>query len=90
MDGCSSGETNLKGDLMAKSVARRSAGDALTKVCAQRFSLPKKTLKKAVQEATIRLVADRIAKEEIDSSWKEVIGRTKRRRRKPRAASPKK
>lgn len=66
---------------MAKTPPFRSAGDAKIKASAQRFDLPKKALRKAVQDATLRLVAERIAREEIDREWKNVVVRSKRRRK---------
>jgi hypothetical protein len=74
---------------MAKSVASGSDGDAVIKACAQQFNLPKKALRRAVQEATLRLVAEKIARERIEPTWKEVVDRTKPPKKRPRGASAK-
>jgi len=49
----------------------------MLKSAAQRLDLSKKTLKKAVRDATVRLVAEKIARERVDSSWQEISERAK-------------
>jgi hypothetical protein len=61
---------------MAKSQATNS-GDALIKASAQRFGVSKKAMRKAVREARVRLAAEKIAREQFESSWQEVVDLSK-------------
>jgi hypothetical protein len=60
---------------MAKSAASPEARD---RALAERLRLSRKRLKKAVREETIRLVAERIAEEQVDSAWQEIAALEKR------------
>ena len=60
---------------MAKSSTTMSQLDILTKTCAQHLSLSKKSLKKAVEEATVRRVAEKIAEEHFEALWQEINAR---------------
>ncbi len=55
---------------MAKSSTTASQRDALIRVCAKNSSFSKKSLKKAVEEVTIRLIAEKIAQEHLQALWK--------------------
>ena len=57
---------------MAKSSTTPSRRDALIRECARHSSFSKKSLKKAVEEATIRLMAEQIAQEHLQTLWKEM------------------
>ena len=59
---------------MAKSLTTMSQRDILTKTCAEHLGVSKKSLKKAVEEATVRLVAEKIAKEHFEASWPGING----------------
>ncbi len=74
---------------MAKSAPARSGGDGMLKTAAERLKLSKKALKKAVREATVRLVAERIAREQFDSSWQEISDQAKQPSPKPKSESSK-
>jgi hypothetical protein len=68
---------------MAKSEAKTSVGEALIKASAQRYGVSKKAMKKAVREAKVRLAAEKIAREQLDSEWQAVVDLS----RQPTAAS---
>jgi len=61
-----------------KATKKKAPGDGLLKCCAQDLGISKKMLKRAVREAKLRAVAERIAREEIESSWSEILDRAKR------------
>ncbi len=60
---------------MAKSSTTMSQRDILTRTCAQQLGVSKKSLKKAVEEATVRRVAEKIAEEHFEALWQEINGR---------------
>jgi hypothetical protein len=68
---------------MAKSDGKSAAGEALIKASAERYGVSKKTMKKAVREAKVRLAAEKIAREQLDSEWQQVVDLS----RQPTAAS---
>lgn len=74
---------------MAKTAPARSGGDTMLKSAAERLNLSKKALKKAVRDATVRLVAEKIARERLDSSWQEIADQARQPSPKPKAESPK-
>jgi len=57
---------------MAKSSTPMSQQDILTKTCAAQLGVSKKSLKKAVEEATVRRVAEKIAEEHFEALWQEI------------------
>jgi hypothetical protein len=61
-----------------KTIEKQAPGDGLLKCCAQALGISKKILKRAVREVKLRAVAERIAREEIESKWGEILDRTKR------------
>jgi hypothetical protein len=69
---------------MAKSARGPSAHDETIKAFAQQLGLSRKALKKAVQEATVRLAAERIAREHLDSTWQEVANLAKQQQPQPK------
>ena len=60
---------------MAKSSTPMSQRETLTKTCAEHLGVSKKSLKKAVAEATVRRVAEKIAEEHFEALWQEINGR---------------
>ncbi len=60
---------------MAKSSTPMSQRDTLTKTCAEHLGVSKKSLKKAIKEATVRRIAEKIAEEHFDALWQEINGR---------------
>ncbi len=60
---------------MAKSSTTMSQRDILTKTCAQHLGVSNKSLKKAVEEATVRRVAEKIAEEHFEALWQEINAR---------------
>lgn len=72
---------------MAKSAPARSGEDAMLKNAAQRLNLSRKALKKAIREATVRLVAEKIARERVDSSWQEISDQARQQSSKTKAES---
>ncbi len=61
---------------MAKSSTPMSQQDTLTKTFAEHLGVSKKSLKKAVEDATIRLAAEKIAGEHFEALWQEINGRS--------------
>ncbi len=61
---------------MAKSSTTMSQRDILTKTCAQHLGVSKKSLKKAVEEAAVRQVAEKIAEEHFEAFWQKINGRS--------------
>jgi len=58
-----------------KYAKNKAARDELLKRCAREFGLPRKLVKRAVREAKLRAVAERLVAEELDSSWNEICER---------------
>ncbi len=48
----------------------------MTKTCAEHLSVSTKSIKKAVEEATVRRVAKKIAEEHFEALWQEINGRS--------------
>ncbi len=61
-----------------KPTEKKGPGDGLLKCCARDLGISKKMLRRAVFEAKLRAVAERIASEEIERSWSEILDRAKR------------
>jgi len=51
--------------------------DDVVKVCAKDLNISKKRLKRMVQEAKLRTVAERIVREELDASWSDIVDRAR-------------
>ena len=61
---------------MAKSSTPMSQRDSLTRTCAKHFGVSKKSLKKAIEEATVRRIAEKIAEECFEASWQDINGQS--------------
>lgn len=66
---------------MAKSSTPMSQQGTLTKTCAEQLGVSKKSLKKAVKEATVRRVAEKIAEEHFEAGDQRSGGPGKGRKR---------
>lgn len=61
-----------------ESLEKKPPRDGLLKCCAQDSGISKKLPRRAVGEAKLQTVAERIAREEIESSRSEILDRAKR------------
>lgn len=61
--------------------------DAMIRASAQQLGLPRKALKNAVRETTLRLAAERIARELVDARWPALRRSVKRQKPKRKAAA---
>jgi hypothetical protein len=68
---------------------REELMDAMSRASAQQLDLPRKALRNAVRETTLRLAAERIARELVDSRWPAILRSVKRQQPKRKATASK-